>query len=155
MIKILSTWERPGEKSLAVAVESARAGKALSRCLEDGLAAAEDDPEFVAIGRGALPNADGEIELDASIMDGRDLNCGAVCAMRGILPAIKVARLVMERVRQEEVQNVTYPIDMQTSEVLMIEDLKNHPQKSVNRESGKPSQKLGLPQHFHSDRASS
>jgi isoaspartyl peptidase/L-asparaginase-like protein (Ntn-hydrolase superfamily) len=96
MTKFLSTWERPGEKSLAVAVDSFKKGRPLARCLEDGLAAAEDDPEFVAIGRGSLPNADGEIELDASIMDGRDLNCGAVCAMRGILPAIKVARLVME-----------------------------------------------------------
>jgi N4-(beta-N-acetylglucosaminyl)-L-asparaginase len=96
MTKILSTWDKPGEKSLAVAVESHKAGKPIARCLEDGLTAAEDDPEFVAIGRGSLPNADGEIELDASIMEGKDLNCGAVCAMRGILPAIKVARLVME-----------------------------------------------------------
>ncbi len=96
MTKFLSTWEKPGELSLAVAVESFKKGRPIERCLEDGLAAAEDDPEFVAIGRGALPNSDGVIELDASIMEGRDLNCGAVCAMRDILPAIKVARLVME-----------------------------------------------------------
>ena len=96
MTKFLSTWEKPGEKSLRVAVDSFKKGKSLARSLEDGLSAAEEDPEFVAIGRGALPNSDGEIELDASIMDGRDLNCGAVCALRGIVPAIKVARLVME-----------------------------------------------------------
>jgi isoaspartyl peptidase/L-asparaginase-like protein (Ntn-hydrolase superfamily) len=96
MTKILSTWERPGEKSLRVAVESLQNGRQLVRALEDGLTAAEDDPEFVAIGRGSLPNCEGVIELDASIMDGRDLECGAVCAMRDILPAIMVARLVME-----------------------------------------------------------
>ena len=97
MTKILATWEKPGERAVAVAAESLNSGKPLARCLEDGLTACEDDPEFVAIGRGALPNSDGVIELDASIMEGRELNCGAVCAMRDILPAIKVARLVMER----------------------------------------------------------
>ncbi len=97
MTKFLSTWEGPGEKSLAFAVDSLKKGKPLLDCLEAGLAAAEDDPEFIAIGRGSLPNSDGVIELDASVMEGRDLNCGAVCAMRDILPAIKVARLVMER----------------------------------------------------------
>ena len=96
MTKFLATWEKPGEKALRVAVESLSLGKRLERCLEDGLAAAEDDPEFVAIGRGSLPNSEGVIELDASIMEGRDLNCGAVCAVRDILPVIRVARFVME-----------------------------------------------------------
>ncbi len=96
MTKILATWEQPGETAVKVAASAFEEGQPLARCLEAGLSAAEDDPTFVAIGRGSLPNSDGEIELDASIMEGRDLNCGAVCAMRGILPAIKVARLVME-----------------------------------------------------------
>lgn len=97
MTKILATWEKPGEVSITAAELALANGFALARCLEHGLVAAEDDPEMVAIGRGSLPNSEGEIELDASIMDGRDLNCGAVCAMRDILPAITIARLVMER----------------------------------------------------------
>lgn len=96
MTKMLATWEKPGEKALRIAMESLADGKRMERCLEDGLAAAEDDPDFVAIGRGSLPNSEGVIELDASIMEGRDLNCGAVCAVRDIFPVIKVARLVME-----------------------------------------------------------
>lgn len=65
--------------------------------IEDGLAAAELDPSLVAIGLGSLPNTDGELELDASIMDGRDLSSGAVCAVRGICPVIRVARAVKEK----------------------------------------------------------
>lgn len=96
MTKILATWDKPGETALKVAVDAHKKGVSLERSLESGLIAAEDDPAFVAIGRGSLPNSDGEIELDASIMEGRELNCGAVCALRGILPAITVARHVME-----------------------------------------------------------
>ena len=72
------------------------AGADLRTSLEKGLAAAELDPALMAIGLGSLPNSDGEIELDASMMDGKDLSAGAVCAVRGIVPVISVARLVME-----------------------------------------------------------
>jgi L-asparaginase / beta-aspartyl-peptidase len=56
----------------------------------------EDDPLFNA-GRGAVLSRDGEAELDASIMDGRTLAAGAVCAVKHIRNPIELARLVMER----------------------------------------------------------
>ncbi len=97
MRTLVSTWKRPGEVALLAALDDADGGGSLMDSLERGLAAAEDDPELVAIGRGSLPNTDGEIELDASIMDGSDLSAGAVCAVRGILPVISLARLVKEK----------------------------------------------------------
>jgi beta-aspartyl-peptidase (threonine type) len=58
----------------------------------------EDDPLFNA-GRGAVFNAAGNHELDASIMDGRTKACGAVAAVRTVKNPISLARLVMTETR--------------------------------------------------------
>jgi len=52
--------------------------------------------ELFNAGKGATYNRDGFHELDASIMDGSNLNCGAVAMVRKIKNPIKAARLVME-----------------------------------------------------------
>lgn len=96
MSTILSTWNEPGEVAIRAALTAQKAGGGLLDILEKGLTASEDDPHLIAIGRGSLPNTDGELELDASMMEGKNLTCGAICGMRGILPAISVARKVME-----------------------------------------------------------
>ena len=56
----------------------------------------EDCPLFNA-GKGAVMTSDGRHELDASIMDGRDLSAGAVAGVTDIKNPIKAARLVMEK----------------------------------------------------------
>jgi beta-aspartyl-peptidase (threonine type) len=57
----------------------------------------EDDPQFNA-GRGSALNADGEVEMDASVMTG-DLQAGAVAAVKGLANPVRLARLVMERTK--------------------------------------------------------
>jgi len=54
----------------------------------------EDDPLFNA-GCGSVLNEDGKVEMDAAIMDGRDLSAGAVAAVDNITNPIQLARLVM------------------------------------------------------------
>jgi len=56
----------------------------------------EDNPYFNA-GKGAVLTSAGEAELDASIMDGKDLSCGAVSNVKTVKNPISLARKVMEK----------------------------------------------------------
>ncbi|XP_050311017.1 isoaspartyl peptidase/L-asparaginase isoform X2 [Anthonomus grandis grandis] len=56
----------------------------------------EDDEAFNA-GYGSVLNLEGEVEMDASIMDGNSLNAGAVTVVKDIANPISLARLVMEK----------------------------------------------------------
>lgn len=62
-----------------------------------GVNIVEDDPNDQSVGLGGLPNEDGIVELDASVMHGPTGRGGAVAALRNIRNPSKVARLVMER----------------------------------------------------------
>jgi N4-(beta-N-acetylglucosaminyl)-L-asparaginase len=97
MATFLATWRDPGKPAVETAWQTRQEGGDLLTSLEKGLSVCELDPYFLAIGLGALPNQDGELELDASIMDGTDLSAGAVCAVQGICPVISVARLVKDK----------------------------------------------------------
>lgn len=62
-----------------------------------GVNIVEDDPEDVTVGYGGIPNEEGVVQLDASVMDGRTMKAGAVGALENIKNPSKVARLIMER----------------------------------------------------------
>jgi beta-aspartyl-peptidase (threonine type) len=72
-----------------------RGGSSLD-AVEAAVTALEDDPLFNA-GRGSVLAANGQHELDASIMDGRDLRAGAVTGVRYVRNPVQLARLVMDR----------------------------------------------------------
>ncbi|MEA1896064.1 MAG: N(4)-(beta-N-acetylglucosaminyl)-L-asparaginase [Bacteroidota bacterium] len=57
----------------------------------------ELDPEDTSVGYGGLPNENGIVQLDASIMDGKTYNAGAVACLENIKNPASVARVVMER----------------------------------------------------------
>lgn len=56
----------------------------------------ENDPLYNA-GKGSVLNAEGHVECDASIMDGRSLRAGAVAGVTGIKNPVLLARAVMEK----------------------------------------------------------
>jgi beta-aspartyl-peptidase (threonine type) len=56
----------------------------------------EDDPVFNA-GCGSVLNENGKVEMDAAIMDGRDLSAGAVAAVDNIANPVQLARMVMTK----------------------------------------------------------
>jgi beta-aspartyl-peptidase (threonine type) len=92
--------QRPYEESLRQALtlgrdRLARGGTALDVC-EAVCRYFEEEPLFNA-GKGSVYNAEGKHELDASVMDGRTLGCGAVAAVRTVKHPVSLARLVMEK----------------------------------------------------------
>lgn len=62
-----------------------------------GVNIVEDDPNDNSVGYGGLPNEDGVVELDSSVMHGPSGRGGAVASLRNIKNPSKVAKLVMER----------------------------------------------------------
>ncbi len=64
--------------------------------VEKAIMILEDSPLFNA-GKGAVFTADGKNELDASIMDGKTLNAGAVAGLHKVKNPIRLARAVMEK----------------------------------------------------------
>jgi L-asparaginase / beta-aspartyl-peptidase len=71
------------------------AGGAALDAVESAVRALEDHPRFNA-GRGSVLTRDGTIEMDASIMEGDGLACGAVAAVSRIANPITLARRVLE-----------------------------------------------------------
>ncbi|HET8541028.1 MAG TPA: isoaspartyl peptidase/L-asparaginase family protein [Anaeromyxobacter sp.] len=79
----------------AAAWEILRGGGSALDAVEAAVRLLEDDPTFNA-GTGATLTAAGEVELDASIMDGAGLRCGAVAAVRDVRNPVALARAIME-----------------------------------------------------------
>ncbi len=85
-----------GKVGIRQAVETLRRGGSALDAVVAGIEPVESNPEDHSVGYSGLPNLIGEVELDASIMDGRTLAAGAVGAIRGYEHPIAIARRVME-----------------------------------------------------------
>ena len=86
-----------GRRGMMAAMALLREGGSALDAVELASRIVEDDPDDHSVGYGGLPNVLGEVELDASIMDGRTLQAGAVAAVQGYGRAITLARRVMEQ----------------------------------------------------------
>jgi N4-(beta-N-acetylglucosaminyl)-L-asparaginase len=91
---VISTWDFGVAANAEAWKTLSKNGKALD-AVESGVKVAEADVKNQSVGYGGLPDRDGIVTLDASIMDHLG-NCGAVLALEQIKHPISVARLVME-----------------------------------------------------------
>jgi len=94
------TLENEYRESLKMALETGweilkNGGNALD-AVEEAVVSLENVPLFNA-GKGSVFTHDEKNELDAAIMDGKNLNAGAVASVKNVKNPIKLARLVMEK----------------------------------------------------------
>ncbi|RKY83067.1 asparaginase [candidate division KSB1 bacterium] len=96
-IIINSHGRRGGAEANKVGWEILSSGGSALDAVEKATNVVETNPEDTSVGYGGLPNYEGVVELDASVVDGKSYNMGAVGALRNIKTPCSVARLVMER----------------------------------------------------------
>ena len=92
--KVISTWSSGLKANQSANNVLKKNGSALD-AIEKGLNVIESDPENSSVGIGGLPDANGNVTLDACIMD-HEFNCGSVSYLQNIENPISVARKVME-----------------------------------------------------------
>jgi N4-(beta-N-acetylglucosaminyl)-L-asparaginase len=91
---VVSTWRNPDANAAAWKVLQAK-GYALD-AVEQGAHVPEANPKDTSVGYGGLPDREGLVTLDASIMDEKS-NCGSVAFVHGYKHPISIARAVMEK----------------------------------------------------------
>jgi beta-aspartyl-peptidase (threonine type) len=89
-----------GEVGLPAGMALLRDGGSALDAVEAAVRLVEANEADHYVGVGGLPNLLGEVELDASIMDGATRRAGAVAAVTGFPHPISIARAVCERLPQ-------------------------------------------------------
>lgn len=85
-----------GRQAAELAMEHLRQGGSALDAIELACRHVEDDLNEHSVGKSGLPNVLGQVQLDASIMDGRTLRTGAVAGVQGYGHVTTLARQVME-----------------------------------------------------------
>ena len=89
-----------GSVGMSAAIEVLKAGGSALDAVEAGTRIVEENSADHSVGRGGYPNLLGQVELDASIMEGTTRRAGAIAALQGFLNPISIARAVMEHLPQ-------------------------------------------------------
>ncbi len=90
------TKNAEGLSSVALAYKMITEGADVLDAVIAGVNIIETDPEDTSVGYGGLPNADGVVQLDASVMHGPLKRAGAVACIEGVRTPSLVARKVMD-----------------------------------------------------------
>src|SRR5499427_5034781 len=87
---------KTGLTCVATAFRMITEGKDVLDAVIAGVNIVELDPEDTSVGYGGLPNADGVVQLDASVMHGPLKRAGAVACLEGVRTPSLVAKKVMD-----------------------------------------------------------
>lgn len=93
---VIATWPF-GRIAAEAALKLLGDGKPALDAAIAGAQACEDDPKVTSVGYGGLPNSLGTVTLDACVMEGATLGCGAVAAVENVVHVAALARRVMEK----------------------------------------------------------
>lgn len=94
---VTSHTNETGKRAMKAGWEILEKGGSAVDAIETAANIIEIDPEDQSVGYGGFPNEEGVVQLDASIMDGKTYNAGAVACLENIKTPCSVARIVMER----------------------------------------------------------
>ncbi|MCC6674357.1 MAG: N(4)-(beta-N-acetylglucosaminyl)-L-asparaginase [Thermomicrobiales bacterium] len=86
-----------GSVGMEAAIEVLKSGGSALDAVVVALSLVEANPEDHSVGYSGLPNMLGQVELDASLMEGKGLRAGSVAALHDYQDAAKLARSVMDR----------------------------------------------------------
>ena len=93
---VIATWPF-GKMAAEAALKLLQQGKPALDAVIAGGQVIEDDPAIHSVGYGGIANAIGTVTLDACVMDGKTLSCGAVAGVENIRHVAALARKVMEK----------------------------------------------------------
>src|SRR6266702_7512840 len=86
-----------GVRSLDKGMDILKKGGDTLEAVVAAVTVVEDDPNDDSVGYGGLPNEEGEVELDASVMHGPTHRAGSVASVRRLKNVSRLAKTVMEK----------------------------------------------------------
>jgi N4-(beta-N-acetylglucosaminyl)-L-asparaginase len=93
---VIATWPF-GQTAVRTAAALLQEGRPALDAALAGAQAVEDDPNVHSVGFAGLADSIGVVTLDACVMDGQTLACGAVAGLHNVRHAAALARRVMEK----------------------------------------------------------
>ena len=96
MVKPFITGTHNSGRYLFSGVNILKEGGSAIDAIEEATRLVEENPNDTTVGMGGIPNLLGVQEMDASIMCGKTLKCGAVGAVKGYRYPISIARKVLD-----------------------------------------------------------
>ena len=88
--QMISTW-RMSQEGLSLGNQILKEKNDLGEAIVRAVKCVEDNPAYVSVGYGGLPNREGQVELDAAYMDGDTLGTGAVISVKNLKNPIEAA----------------------------------------------------------------